>query len=52
MEYSESYYENHTDEPLTAEELENKIKELSSYERKQLQGDVDYEGLITVLKNS
>lgn len=37
---------------MTEEELESKISELWSYEYKNLRGDADYEGLITVLKNS
>lgn len=52
MEYSESYYENHTGIEMTQEELEAKINELWSYDYKPLQGDADYEGLITVLQNS
>ncbi|ADL35547.1 hypothetical protein bpr_I2817 [Butyrivibrio proteoclasticus B316] len=52
MEYSESYYENHTGVEMTQEELETKVNELWNYDYKPLQGDADYEGLITVLQNS
>ena len=52
MEYSESFYYNCTEEELTEEELKSRVDELWTYTYNSLRGDVDYEGLITVLKNS
>ncbi|MBQ6588353.1 MAG: hypothetical protein IJI01_06735 [Butyrivibrio sp.] len=52
MSYSESFYYNCTAVDMSQEEVESKVNELWNYEYKQLRGDADYEGLITVLKNS